>query len=196
MLIFVRHAPTAHNSSDPAKDRTRGQLALAPTLEGRQIAVDTGERFRGIPLSEVYSSDMPAASIVGEEISGITGAPLTLTPALRSWHLGELAGQPTAATVEAIKSYMRTPDRAIPGGESWNQFLDRYLGFLAPQWQQPGYAALVTHGRNIMVARAWLTAGPEGRKLDGSTLEGDYSKFVKHGAWVASQGDRVLDGFR
>ncbi len=196
MLIFVRHAPTANNSSDPTKDRTRGQLALAPTLEGRQVAVDTAERFRGIPLSEVYSSDMPAAEIVGTEIAYTTGAPLTLTPALRSWDLGELAGQPTESTVETIKQYMRTPDQRIPGGESWHQFIDRYLSFLAPHWEQPGYCALVTHGRNIMVARAWLTAGQEGHRLDDSVLGADYSKFVKHGAWVAASTDRVLDGFR
>jgi broad specificity phosphatase PhoE len=196
MLIFVRHAPTAHNSSDPSKDRIRAQLALAPTLEGRQIAADTGERFRGIPLAEVYSSDRPAAEIVGHEISHSTGAPLTLTPALRSWDLGELAGQPTATTIERIKQYMRTPDTRVPGGESWNQFVDRYLDFLVPHWQQPGYCALVTHGRNILVARAWLTAGQEGHRLDDSVLGADYSKFVKHGAWVSATTDRVLDGFR
>jgi len=196
MLIFVRHAPTAHNHPDPAKDRTRGQLALPPTLEGRQCAVDTGERFRGIPLAEVYSSDMPAASIVAEEIAQVTGAPLTLTPALRSWHLGDLAGQPVAATVEALKQYMHAPDTPIPGGESWNSFVDRYLGFLRPHWAQPGYCALVTHGRNIMVARAWLTAGAAGAKLDDSVLGVDYNGFVPHGGWVTAAGDRVLDGIR
>lgn len=196
MLIFVRHAATAHNSSDPAKDRTRGHLSLAPTLEGRQSAADTGERFRGIPLVEVYSSDLPAASLVGEEISHATGAPLTLTPALRSWDLGDLAGKPVAESLAQIKGYMQTPNARIPGGESWNQFVDRYLGFLRPHWTQPGYCALVTHGRNIMVARAWLTAGQEGKKLDDGVLNADYSTFVRHGGWVTAGGDRVLDGFR
>ncbi len=196
MLIFVRHAPTAHNHADPTLERTRGQLSLAPTIEGRQVATDTGERFRGIPLAEVYSSDLPAASIIGQEIAHVTGAPLTLTPALRSWDIGELAGQPVTTSVAAIKSYMQAPDRVIPGGESWNQFVDRYLGFLRPHWEQPGYCALVTHGRNIMVARAWLAAGHEGAKLDDGVLDADYSKFVRHGGWVTASGDRVLDGFR
>ncbi len=196
MLVFVRHAPTAMNSTDPRQDRTRGQRTDPPTAEGRQIAVDTGERFRGIPLVEVYSSDRPAASIVGQEISNVTGAPLTLTPALRSWDLGSLAGQPVQSTLEAIKSYMREPDATIPGGESWNDFVSRYLDFLRPHWQQPGYCALVTHGRNIMVARAWLEAGAEGTKLDDRLMGADYSSFVRHGGWVTAGGDRVLDGMR
>jgi broad specificity phosphatase PhoE len=196
MLIFVRHAPTAHNSLTPGQDRTRGHLALPPTLAGRQCACDTGERFRGIPLAEVYSSDLPAASIVGQAISGVTGAPLTLTPALRSWDLGDLAGKPVDATVETLKAYMRTPDQPLPGGESWNAFLGRYLAFLQPHWQQPGYCALVTHGRNIMVARAWLSAGAEGLALDDGILSVDYNSFVPHGGWVTAAGDRVLDGIR
>ena len=194
MLIFVRHAPTANNSPDPTQERTRGQLSLAPTLEGRQGAVDTGERFRGLPLAEVYSSDRPAAEIVARAISGVTGAPLTITPALRSWHLGDLAGEPVATSTPRIKAYMTHPTERIPGGESWNDFLDRYLGFLRPQWKQPGYAALVTHGRNIQVARAWLTAGAEGSKLDDSVLDADYSKFVPHGGWVTATGGRTLEG--
>jgi broad specificity phosphatase PhoE len=194
MLIFVRHVATAHNDPDPTKERTRGQLSLAPTLEGRQAAVDTGQRFRGIPLAEIYSSDRPASLIVAHEIASVTGAPLTVTPALRSWHIGDLAGEPVSTSTPQIKAYMLDPTKRIPGGESWNDFLDRYLGFLRPQWHQPGYAALVTHGRNIQVARAWLTAGAQGSKLDDSVLDADYSKFVPHGGWVTAAGDRVLDG--
>jgi broad specificity phosphatase PhoE len=194
VVIFVRHVQTAHNHPDPTKERTRGQLSLAPTLEGRQDAVDTGQRFRGIPLAEIYSSDRPAAEIVAHEIHAATGAPLTVTPALRSWHIGDLAGEPVATSTACIKEYMQHPDRVIPGGESWNQFLSRYLGFLAPQWKQPGFCALVTHGRNIQVARAWLTAGAEGHRLDDSVLDADYSKFVPHGGWVTATGGRTLEG--
>ncbi len=195
MLVFVRHAQTAHNDVDPTKDRTRGQLALPPTIEGRQTAVDTGQRFRGIPVAEVYSADRPANEIVAQAISNATGAPLTLTPALRSWDIGDLSGQPVATTVEQIRAYMKTPDVAPPGSrESWNQFVGRYLDFLRPHYQQPGYCVLVTNGRNIMVSRAWLAAGCEGSKLDDAVLDTDYSRFVRHGGWVTAAGDRILDG--
>ncbi len=138
---------------------------------------------------------MPACTIIGHELNSVTGAPLTIVPALRSWDLGELSGQPVASTTEKIKAYMQTPDKAIPGGESWNTFVSRYLDFLEPHWKQPGYCALVTHGRNIMVARAWLNAGAEGQKLDDGVLSADYTNFVRHGGWVTAGGERVLDGF-
>lgn len=193
-LVFVRHLPTTHNVGGPAHERVRGHLDAALAPGGIQLAVDTGERFRHVPLTEVYSSDRYAASLLAQQIAQASGAPLTLTPALRSWNLGDLQGLPVASTKEQIQAFMRTPEVRVPGGESWNQFVQRYLAFLRPHWEQPGLCAVVTHGRNIQVARSWLTAGQDGDRLDDSVLGADYSKFVPHAGWVTATGGRTLDG--
>jgi broad specificity phosphatase PhoE len=193
-LVFIRHLPTTYNLGGPDKERIRGQTDAPVPIESRQLAIDVGERFRGIPLTEVYSSDREAASLLAQQISFVTGAPLTLTPALRSWNLGTLQGHSVKDTKHQIQAYMRTPETQVPGGESWNQFVARYLAFLRPHWQQPGLCALVTHGRNIMVGRAWLTAGAEGDRLDTQALGADYSgTFVPHGGSVMATRE-ALDG--
>lgn len=194
-LVFVRHLPTTYNLGGPGQERIRGQIDAPVAPGGITLAQVTAERFRGLPVSEVYGSDRYAASLLAQHIANATEAPLTLTPALRSWNLGDLQGQLVSETKHQVTAYMKTPDVVVPGGESWNQFVHRYLAQLRDLWIQPSLNVVVTHGRNIMVARSWLTAGAEGDTLDDTSLGSDYSgMFVPHAGFVTATGGRTLDG--
>jgi broad specificity phosphatase PhoE len=181
-LYFVRHPPTKFNSNG-SDERIRGHLDIPPTPEGIKMAAKTSDEFKrtGVAgedgIDHIYSSDLDRALIVAKMIKGKTGAPLTEMGALRPWNLGKLQGQLVSKVKGDMDYYMAHPNEAVPGGESWNAFVKRYLSALNKFWKTPGNTAIVTHIRNIMVAKAWIDAGASGTSLDPKELKVD-PKFV------------------
>ena len=111
------------------------------------------------------------ADLMAQAIVNVTGVEAYITPALRSWHLGELIGQSVAKTAALMKRYMfETPDEPIPGGESFHAFVERQLRFIRPLWEYTGLAVIVAQGRNFMITKAWADAGAPQDELHLDTL--------------------------
>ncbi len=187
-LYFVRHPPTKFNSNG-TEERIRGHLNIPPTPEGIKMAAKTSDEFKRSGaaghegIDHVWTSNLDRAEVLAKMIKGKTGAPLTSMGALRPWDLGKLQGQLVSKVKPDMDYYMAHPNEVVPGGESWNEFVSRYLKVLNKLWKTPGNHAIVTHIRNIMVAKAWIDKGASGFKLDVSDLKAD-PKFVPPGAIV------------
>lgn len=187
-LYFTRHPPTKFNSNGK-DERIRGHLNVEPTPEGMKMAAKTSDEFKRTGsagedgIDHIWTSDLDRAYILARMIKGKTGAPITEMKALRPWNLGNLQGRLVSEVKPKMDYYMAHPDEVVPGGESWNQFVDRYLRVLTKLWKTPGNHAIVTHIRNIMVAKAWIDKGASGLKLDIKDLKSD-PKFVPPGGIV------------
>jgi broad specificity phosphatase PhoE len=105
-----------------------GNFVLSP--EGRQSAEKAGQWLAYQKVGRIISSDLPRAYQTAEIIMNEVNAAcpfLATDPNLRAWFLGdEFTGKEKTPERKARLQYFRAnPDVPIPGGESWNQGVDR-----------------------------------------------------------------------
>lgn len=154
-LLFVRHGSTALNAGDPAdpRDYFRGWTQAPLSDYGVQTIKQTADWFRPVPLQAIYSSDLPRAVQTAQEIAKTTGAQVIPDQRLRPLHVGMLTEQLiTPELKEILNKAHEHKDMVIPGGESYNNFLQRY-GSIMPDLLstgQSGNIAVVTHHRNLL----------------------------------------------
>lgn len=155
-LIFVRHGSTQLNAGDPAdpRDMFRGWSPAPLSDFGRQTVAQTAAFMSRIPLKVIVSSDLPRSVESAQMISKATGGvPVIPDPRLRPLNVGSLTGQVIDERGKhMLEAAHRNRDQPIPGGESYNDFLQRYKSIL-PELLQAGQndnIAVVTHHRNLL----------------------------------------------
>jgi broad specificity phosphatase PhoE len=161
-LLFLRHGSTGANSgdSDPSsgfgtKDYFRGWSNVPLSPKGNATMTQTAQWFskNGIKVDGIVSSDMSRAVQSAQILSQATGASIQSDPRLRPLNVGKLTGQEiTPELLKILDDAHKNRDNPIPGGESYNQFLDRYKSVL-PELLQQGQGkniVAVTHHRNLL----------------------------------------------
>jgi len=167
MLILIRHPPTALNE----EGRIRGQLDPPPSPEGLLVIRKTSGQFKGVKVEKIYSDDFKRTRAMAAAIAKVTGAKVIITPGLKTWDLGDFQGRKMDKAIEdEIATYMKTPSKVIPGGESFEAFAKRFIDFIRPLYNLDANIVLVTHGRPIMTAKAWDDADANEAPMD---LSGD-----------------------
>lgn len=163
-VLLVRHGHTAFNSENG--ERIRGWIDLPLTDRGEDAANRTAQALSGYALAHIYSSDLQRAAVTAKYLAQSSGAVLTLHPQLRPWNLGALHGQPTDAANPVIETLVRSPTTRAPGdGESFYEFLLRYLPFVLPLVRNDQTVAVVTHIRNVKALEAHYANGGYGVNL-------------------------------
>lgn len=170
-LIVVRHGATQFNS-ESRTERLRGHLDVPLTSEGlqqaQQIARTIAKRF---PVSQIITSDLGRAVNTAVEIARQTGAPVATTRALRPWNCGHLQGKYVHEILPVMHRLIDRPHEVPSGGESYWQFLERFIPFIRAQVKahegEREATVLVTHTRNLQALRAWLEEGrPATNRVD------------------------------
>lgn len=165
-LWMVRHASTALNAGDPTdpRDMFRGWVDEPLSPFGMKTGQKTANWFKGKPIDAIYSSDLTRARQMADMIGKSTGVPVQSTPLLRPWNIGNLSGQ--VITPELLKlseeHQTKMPDTPLPGGESYNQFQQRYSQILNPilQEAQTKNVVVVAHHRNALALSSMLYGQP------------------------------------
>jgi len=178
-LYLIRHAHTGNDGSRSGNDVITGWTDPPLDEKGRAQAVAMGKQLAAADLgiNQLYCSDMTRCRETGIYVGKALGFAKALPSEVwRPWSMGTLEGQPLDECEEAIGVYVRDkPQEDIPGGESFNDFRARFLQGLfammrspasplpAPgntSWR-PGAVGIITHSRNLELARAWIeAAGP------------------------------------
>jgi broad specificity phosphatase PhoE len=130
-IVFETHQTSEDNEAGIATGWLPGRLSEL----GRRQARELGERRRHDGLVAVFSSDLRRAVETVELAFPDAERP----PALLDWRLrecdyGELNGAPRDRVRAARLEHLTEP---YPGGESWQQAVDRIGGFvgdLLPRW--------------------------------------------------------------
>ena len=123
--FFVRHGTTALNESSEIRGWSDPELST----QGRHEAVKVAKSLSSKPIKQIYSSDLVRASDTAKAIAFTTSAPVITTPNLRPWDLGDFTGKNSNDVVVQLKPYIEDPDKQVPGGESFNQFKDRFTSY-------------------------------------------------------------------
>jgi probable phosphoglycerate mutase len=165
-LIVIRHGATRLNeeSGDSGSSEClRGHLDIPLAPEGKDEAARAGEKLRKLHFDVLLSSDLSRARDTAKIVSAKTGVPLSgVTKGLRPWDVGDYAGRPVPNCLEMLHDYAKNkPSTALKGGESFDDFRDRFLDCLDDiRRKYTGKTvAIVCHARNERVLEGWRRAG-------------------------------------
>jgi len=178
-LYIVRHGETNSNSgSGPDKgEKFRGWANIPLNDEGIDSAHQAGTKLENSGITHIFASDLDRTQHTAQIISQYTGAQVIPTHGLRPWNVGNLSGQPVEGNTETFKHYHDNPTEQIPGGETYNDFYQRWkttLGHLMDHTAQTGHpAAIVTHTRNINSLQNILSGGKAKIPAKGIVEPGD-----------------------
>jgi len=166
LLYFVRHASTELNAGDPAdpRDMFRGWTQAPLSDFGRKTTRQTAAWFRNRPVDAIISSDLPRAAETAQQIGQMVGIQPTFDPRLRPWHIGQLTGQLITPKLKEYVNDLQTKrqNEPVPGGEAYNDFLQRYGSALPEilQAAQQQNIVMVAHHRNSLSLAQLLYGKP------------------------------------
>lgn len=163
---LIRHGATSMNNDDVSVDRIRGWQDIPLSKSGRTEAHNTARKIARSddPPDCIYTSDLKRAADTADIIAKHCNAPKpTRTKDLRPWDLGDLAGKTTKEALPDMTKYAcDTPDKAVPGGESFNSFKSRAfkgLHDILSNEKPNKNVAIVTHHRVERLLKGWKKAG-------------------------------------
>jgi broad specificity phosphatase PhoE len=194
-IQIVRHGATKLNDDNNSVDRIRGWRDVPLTDAGREQGKRLGYAMLNDKPDVLVSSDLCRASETADIISKIIGVDIAeVSDKFRPWNVGDYAGMVSKKAVPILARYASdTPDKAMPGGESFNDFHKRFFDGLNETLQQhDGRVGIVTHHRNERLLHAWAKSGfPQ----DGALDMKEFNKKGEPTGSVASM-DIPLDSLR
>lgn len=185
-LWLVRHGESTWNTLGLAQGHHDGAEL---TARGAEQAAEVAERFRGLAVSAIYSSDLRRALQTATAFSKVLGLPVIKDARLRERSLGVLEGTPLAAVTPDQTGLdgglVADADASPDGGESVRDLYQRAAGFCADLAAQAasraGDVVVVAHGGTLRVLRAYL-AGVPVERMRWEPLE---NARVLHVGWRA-----------
>jgi broad specificity phosphatase PhoE len=130
-LFLVRHGTTKFNyHGDPKQDRVKGVMDVPLDDRGKLVAEQAADKLGKYGITHILTSDLTRQKETADIIAQKTGAQVGVTPRLRPWDVGMLAGKPYYSVSHYLKHYQQNPDEVPPKGESYNTFMDRFRSVL------------------------------------------------------------------
>ncbi len=165
MLVYVRHGTTSLNSNAPESEKLRGWLPVPLSPQGIKEGQDAGSRLAkvlpGAPTT-FRASDLNRAQQTAAIIGQAIGVQATPDSSVRDWNTGQLAGQKVQDVLPTLKHLIKNPDEVAPGGESMNDYRQRFEPLMRQLVAAPGVHVVVGHGRGASLLEG--IANPEGGK--------------------------------
>jgi broad specificity phosphatase PhoE len=161
-ILLVRHASTALNSEGGGDDRIRGWMDVPLSRQGRQEAEDLARKLcKDLDPDVVFTSDLRRAEDTAKAIANACGCEIVVSRGLRSWDMGNYTSRPTKDVAAEIDRHgCEQPDRAVPGGESFNTFRDRtFAGLQRVVDYGAAVPVVVTHRDVEKLLKTWLDKG-------------------------------------
>lgn len=121
----MRHGRTALDM----EKRSDGWLDLPLSDEGQRQLIDSQQLLKSVPLSVIYTPDLKRTRETADAVkSGTQTDPsIVVDDKLKTWNLGILAGTKKRYSRPEVKQLMDNPKTPAPGGESYGDFVARFL---------------------------------------------------------------------
>jgi probable phosphoglycerate mutase len=186
-VILARHGDALNT-----KGKFHGMNDEPMTSAGRSEIYQLATRLKPYePLTIVYSPlkrTTESAKILAEEL----GIPAHPSQKLYPLDLGNFVGKPVnERTTEQVRFYLAHPFATVPGGESVEDWAARYLPiferYLASRSNET--VLFMTHGRNIVLSRAYMKDGGAAPAFDKEELV-DNTDATEHGGFAIAHGNR------
>jgi broad specificity phosphatase PhoE len=194
-IYVMRHGSTV---LDVTK-RSDGFLDFPLSDAGRLSLIQAQQYLKKIPLAAIYEPGLKRTAETAHIVKSgtLTDPPIVTDPAAKTWNLGILAGTRKRYGRPEVQKLIDSPLSAPPGGESFNDFQDRFLPWfqkVAKQVLKSGKPVLIVcSGSNLRLLGQTLCGDPDELDLDeGGLAELDYIggqwyPEVLYGAEDASQ---------
>ena len=165
-IVIIRHGSTKLNNAN----KIRGWIDVPLDEKGKQEAKDAAKLVKKEGLTGLIASDLDRTQETAAIISKYSGVPLIkVSKDFRPWHVGIHSGH-DADKVHKILADMveNEPDKQIDGGESFNEFKDRFIeGIKKVRKSYKGKIGIVTHYRGDRIYCAWKAKGfPDNNEVD------------------------------
>ena len=176
-VIMMRHGSTGFNTYSGERIRGWRDLPLSPL--GQAEILMAGKELRMAKIAQGYSSDLSRAkdtiaAVQREHVKPFDSVPMY---ELRPWNLGDFTGKILdEVLVEMLKYQTVKADEPVPGGESFNNFMQRFMSFFLPmladarRYPSLGSILIVAHTRNLRSFDSWIAAGEQGMKVSAATM--------------------------
>lgn len=162
------------NSPDPASSLLRGWGNVPLSSAGIEQAQHIGQMLRAQDIRpDTFSeSDLSRARQTGHIIGQYVGMQPMLDPMLRTLNVGRLEGLPKDAEMLAtLRHYVTNPNDRIPGGETVNEALSRFVPTVKQHVMDPRINLVVSHGWGASVLEGlWSPEGGVGGKIDQKAM--------------------------
>lgn len=174
-LIVARHLPTRQNELGIS----RGWMDVGiDSKKAEPLAEKAAAALNSQGVDKLVSSTLPRAEQSMKMISDKMGDVRTESSArLKTWNTGDnVAGKPEKETIPLRQKYMKNSEIEMPGGESWDDFMDRFgseVRSIQSRREKGENVALVGHGHHI-IAVPELLGGQKADPKKLSTLDSDY----------------------
>ncbi|MCP2164377.1 histidine phosphatase family protein [Goodfellowiella coeruleoviolacea] len=173
-LVLVRHGETASNVRGALDSRPPGPPL---TERGRQQAARLAEELATEPVVAVYASTALRAQQTAEPVAQRHSTPVRVVDGVHEVQVGDLEGLADQASYDrffAVYSAWADGDlhRPMPGGETGQQVLDRYLAVVRgiTSRHADGSVVLVGHGASIRLAGMALARNVPTSLAEGALL--------------------------
>ena len=133
-ILLVRHPETSYNASSPGPELLRSWADIPLNQTGKNDSKKVANTIANEKQqpTRVYSSPLQRAFYCAQQIANAIHLTVTRAAEAKTWHLGTFAGEPVDKIKHVLAEYSTTKKSEVPpkGGESFDTFLDRWLGFL------------------------------------------------------------------
>jgi len=190
-IILARHGDAVNSDG-----KFHGIDDKPLTSEGRSEVYATAKELRQYHPTMIYycptQRTRETATILANELN----IPRKKSDALLPLDLGTFVGKDSEKFLSAIKHYLTNPEEKIPGGQSVNDWAKQYLPFFEKAFLNKSRDAIifVTHGRNILLTKAYLSQDKLAPNFDKDVLL-DSKTSTEHGGYalVDNKGFRIMD---
>lgn len=168
-LIVTRHFSTKLNE----RGISRGWMSTGIDREAAQKLVPgVAAALKAQGVTKLVSSSLPRSEqsmkLIAREMGG--DVETEATPRLKTWNTGDqVAGKPEKETLPLREKYIKNSEVAMPGGESWDDFMDRFgveLRAIQEQRDDGEDVGLIGHGHHLLAVPALMT----GERVDPKKL--------------------------
>jgi broad specificity phosphatase PhoE len=142
-------------------------------------------------VDSLVSSTLPRAeqsmNLIAREMGD--GVDTQSTGKLKTWNTGDkVAGKPEKETIPLREKYIKNSEIEMPGGESWDDFMDRFgveLRDIQERRASGEEIALIGHGHHLLAVPSLLSGEPVDPKklasLDSEHEPGGVYAFYAEG---------------
>lgn len=163
-VLLVRHGMTRLDQG-AGGEKIAGWIDTPLNAQGQREADRLAKDVQAMrmPVSVVITSDLKRAAATAMKIGQLLKVRVHQSEALRSANMGHLQGRPVADVTDDLIDWVKHPTRSIDGAVPFAQYAPRVLRFVDEQMRaalrERGMRVLVTHGRVILMVKAWIANG-------------------------------------
>jgi broad specificity phosphatase PhoE len=182
-VILVRHGDAVNSNG-----KFHGLVDNPLTDEGRKEADEIADTVKQFNPSMIYTSPLSRARETAKIIGSKINVPVQSNKALLPLDLGSFVGKPIEQNLDKVRHYLDNPNERIPNGGTVNQWARQYLPFFEQLHKNKSdqNVVFVTHGRNIILTKAYLKVKGRAPAFDKSVLLNN-DKSTEHGGYAVAE---------